>query len=134
MLRRTIAISASSVAALIGVSALLTSPSACSCHSPAQVVANAAGLQPSWQEAAALDPHQIEIGLKANLVGEHLDPRSLFPSKEFGCLKSDSGATECFVPTHESWLLSKGWLVRLRISPNGAVKSAQVSSTWRALP
>ena len=122
------------VALLVGVSALLTSPSTCACLSSAQVVARTAGFNPSWAEAANLSGAKIENGLQQNLVGRTLDERWLFPSSTFGCTTPTADTVECFVETSKSWALSKGWLVRLTHDPQGAITKASVTDTWRAAP
>jgi len=134
MQKEFVAISALGVAAIVGASALLTSPTACACLSSAQVVARSAGLTPDWEEAAELDPKIIERGLQAELVGHRPYPRQLFPSTEFGCKETTRETTECFVRTRDSWLIAKGWLVVLQHDPSGAVRNVTVSNSWRALP
>src|SRR5690606_15352595 len=104
------------------------------CLSSAQVVAQAAGITVDWNEAAELSPSQIQAGLQQHFVGRNPDPRELLPSKAFGCTEPVSPLVECFVETNHSWLLSKGWLIKLDRAADGTVVRARVSNTWRHRP
>jgi hypothetical protein len=122
------------LALIAGASALVTSTAACACLSSAQVVAMAAGLNPSWEEASEIDHKEIEVGLKQNFVGQKLDPRELFPSEHFGCTTTSSVSMECFAPTHESWALSRGWFVKLQLASDGTVVDISVTTRWGLRP
>jgi len=127
-------ISVIGIAAIVGASALFTSPTACACLTSAQVVAHTAGLTPDWREAAELDPKVVERGLRAALVGHQPYQHQIFPSAELGCREIASKMTECFIGTSDSWLMVKGWVIQLQHDQSGVVRNVAVSTSWRALP
>ncbi len=104
---------------------------ACGCVSSAEIVASAAGLSASAVPAEELSAEAVEAGLRARLLGQRPDPRALFPSRDLGCTDDGNGATQCYVPTHRSWLLARGWLVTLRQQADGTVVSVDVASSHR---
>ena len=123
-----------SLGLIVAASALITSRSACACVSSAQVVAMAAGYSPSWEEAPEIDYRKIEAGLKQRLIGQKPNSNMLFPSEQFGCNWTDSTSMNCFVPTHESWAIAKGWLVQFKIAPDGTLIDVSVSKHWGHRP
>jgi hypothetical protein len=132
MKTRAVAATAGTVAAVVLLAASFFGFStACACVSSAEIVASAAGLSTTDLPAEDLTAAEVEAGLRARFVGRRPDPRAVFPSRDVGCTDDGKGSTQCYVPTHRSWLLARGWLVRLRQQPDGTIVSVDVESSRR---
>lgn len=119
------------VASATLASAMLFSPAACACVSAAQLVASAAGISESWDDASGIAPADIEAGLRSNLVGQRPHDLSPFPSQFPGCEPAGSSKQECFVETHKSWLITRGWLITIQRKEDGTITQLSVAASWR---
>jgi hypothetical protein len=121
-------------AIVIGASALITSPIACGCEDAHMLLAEEAGLDSS--KPNIYSAKQIEAGLNIHLVGHVRVPHELgllAPEVDL-CKHLTRTVADFFVPMSESWLLQKGFQIRLVTTPSGIVQQIHVEQHWRSSP